>query len=179
MKAKILGTLLIVMIATTTTAFGAMKEGAFSLSPLVGGYIYGDNQQFNSSYVIGVRGGYNITNAIGVEALYEYVIPTDSKYFGINNIDMHRFGGQALYHFTPDNQMVPFLAAGVSGILFDGSRVNNQVHVAFDYGAGAKYFLTEDIAVRADLRHILYGYNGTSYNNVEFMLGATFQFGKK
>jgi len=164
-------------IVSTTSAFGAVKEGSFSLSPLVGGYIFGDNQQFNSSTVLGVRAGYSLTKAFGFEALYDYVIPTDSKYWGVKDIAMQRFGGQALYHFIPDNQLVPYLAAGATGVKFSGSGINPHTHLSFDYGVGAKYFVTDDIAMRADLRHILYGYNNTRYDNVEFMLGASFQFG--
>ena len=177
MRNKMVCILAAILIASTTSAFGAIKEGSFSLSPLVGGYIFGDNQQFNARPVAGVRAGYTLTKSIGVEALYDYVIPTDSKYWAIKDISMQRFGAQGLYHFLPDNQLVPYLATGVSGVKFSGSGVNPQTHLSFDYGAGAKYFVTDDIAVRADLRHILYGYNNTNYNNVEFMLGATFQFG--
>lgn len=165
------------VIILASSAFGAVKEGSISLSPLVGGYVFGDNQQFNASPVLGVRAGYSITKAIGVEALYDYVIPTDSKYWSINGITMQRFGAQGIYHFLPDNQLAPYLAAGASGVKFSGSGVNPQTHLSFDYGAGAKYFVTDDIAIRADLRHIMYGYNNASYNNVEFMLGAAFQFG--
>ena len=177
MKKKILCTLATALVISSATAFGAVKEGGFSLSPLIGGYIYDNDQQFNSNFVLGIRGGYNITKALGIEGVYDYVAPTDSKYWKLKDISMHRFGGQALYHFMPDNQLVPYLAAGFSGVKFTGSGVNSQIHNSLDYGAGAKYFLTDDIAVRADLRHILYGYNNTSYNNVEFLLGATFQFG--
>ena len=37
--------------------------------------------------------------------------------------------------------------------------------------------MIDNIAVRADVRHILYGYNSTAFSNVEFTLGAYFQFG--
>jgi OOP family OmpA-OmpF porin len=177
MNKRIISILAAALIISTSSAFGAVKEGGYSLSPLVGGYVFGDNQQFNTSPVVGLRAGYSITREIGVEALYDYVFPTDSKYWSIKDISMHRFGAQGLYHFLPDNQLVPYLAAGVSGIKFSGSSINPQTHFSFDYGAGAKYYVTDDIAVRADLRHVMYGYNNSSYNNVEFMLGATFQFG--
>jgi OOP family OmpA-OmpF porin len=173
--------LIVGLVVTTSvlasTAIGAVKERALSVSPLLGGYIYSNEQQLNSSPVLGVRGGYSITKEVGVEALYDFVAPTDSKYWSIKNISMHRFGVQGLYHFMPDNQLVPYLAAGVSGVKFSGNGVNTQAHSSFDYGAGAKYFVTNTIAVRADLRHLLYGYNSSTFNNVEFMLGATFQFG--
>lgn len=57
------------VIISASSAFGAVKEGSFSLSPLVGGYVFGDNQQFNATPVVGVRAGYSIARAIGVEAL--------------------------------------------------------------------------------------------------------------
>ena len=177
MKNMILGTLVTALTLSAATAFAAPKEGSFSLSPMVGGYIYDNDQQFNANLVLGVRAGYGITKAVGVEALYDYVTPTDSKYLAIQDITLHRFGAQVLYHFTPDGQLAPYLAAGVSGVLFQGRTVNNQIHSAFDYGAGAKYFLSDNIAVRADLRHILYSYNSATFNNVEFTLGALFQFG--
>ena len=177
MRKKIICFLVTALIVSTSPAFGAVKEGSFSLSPLIGGYIYDNDQQFNSNLVLGVRAGYNITKAIGVEALYDYATPTDSKFWSLKDISLHRFGGQALYHFFPDNLLVPYLAAGFSGVKFNGSGVNPKTHSAFDYGAGAKYSLTDGIAVRADVRHVLYSYNSSTFNNVEFTLGAHFQFG--
>lgn len=177
MRKKIICTLATALIITTTTAFAAVKEGGYSVSPLLGGHIYDNEQQFNANLVLGVRAGYNITKAIGVEALYDYVMPTESKFWSISDISMHRFGGQALYHFFPDDQFVPYLAAGFSGVKFNGSGVNPNIHSAFDYGVGAKYFVTDDIAIRADVRHIIYGYNATTYNNVEITFGTYFQFG--
>ncbi|MBV5341972.1 MAG: outer membrane beta-barrel protein [Deltaproteobacteria bacterium] len=177
MRKRMICTLAATLIITTTTAYAAVKEGGYSVSPILGGHIYDNNQQFNANLVVGARAGYNITKAIGVEALYDYVMPTASKFWSLSDISMHRFGAQALYHFTPDNQLVPYLAAGVAGVKFNGSGVNPKIHSSIDYGAGAKYFVTDNIAVRADIRHILYGYNGATYNNVAFTLGAYFQFG--
>lgn len=142
----------------SSTAQAAVTQGSYSVSPLLGGYIYGSNQQFNPSLSLGLRGGYSVTKAIAVEGLYDYVTATDSKFWGLKDISMQRFGVQGLYHFLPDNQLVPYLAAGASGVKFSGTSVNSKIHPAFDYGVGAKYFVAQDIAVRADLRHLLYGY---------------------
>ena len=176
MRKKQLAGLVIAMAVTSSSAFAAVTEGSISVSPLIGGYVYGSNQQLNPNLLVGVRGGYSITKEIGVEAVYDYVAPTDSKLFGVKNISLHRFGAQVLYHYAPDRQFVPYLAAGLSGITFAGSGVNHTTRAAFDYGAGAKYFVTDDIAVRTDIRHLVYGYNATTYNNVEIMLGVTYQF---
>lgn len=164
------------LIVSATAAFGAVKEDSFSATPLIGGYIFDDDQDLDPSLVLGARLGYNFTKIFGVEALYNYVTPTESKSGSLKDISMHRFGAQALYHFFPDNVLVPYLAAGYSGVAFSGSGVEAKTRGAFDYGAGAKYFLTDDIAVRGDIRHIIYKHNPTT-NNLEFTLGAYFQFG--
>lgn len=187
MRGKLISILVTTLTVSATAAFGAVKDGDFSVTPTIGGYIYDNGQQLKSTLVMGVRAGYNITKEIGVEALYDYVIPTDSKnwsyaptgsgFWSLSNISMHRFGGQVLYHFVPDRVLVPYLAAGFSGIKFSGNGVTSRNQLAFDYGAGTKYFLTNDIAVRGDIRHILYSYDSTTANNVEFTLGAHFQFG--
>lgn len=178
---KLIGTILTAcLIASTTAAFGAVKEGSFSVTPLVGGYIFDGNETLDPTLVLGLRAGYNFTKHLGIEALYDYTTPTDGKYGPIKNLSMHRYGGQVLYHFFPDNIFVPYVAAGYSGVTFTGNGLENsgnKTHGAFDYGVGAKYFITDDIAVRGDVRHIYYGFSDAEYNDMEFSLGAYFQFG--
>ena len=175
---KMIGSILTAcLIASTTAAFGAVKEGTFSVTPLVGGYVFDGSDTLDPTLVLGIRGGYNFTKNIGIEALYDYATSTDGKYGPLTDISMQRYGGQVLYHFFPDSVFVPYVAAGFSGVKFDGTGVNNKTHGAVDYGVGAKYFVTDDIAVRADLRHIHYNYDSAKYNDMEFTLGAYFQFG--
>jgi OOP family OmpA-OmpF porin len=158
-------------------AFGAVKEGSFSVTPLIGGYMFDGDDTLDSTFLLGIRAGYNFTKNIGVEALYDYATETDGKSVPMTDISLQRFGGQALYHFFPDNAFVPYLAAGYSGVKFDGNGINNSTHGAFDYGVGAKFFVTDDIALRGDLRHIIYRYDSGTYNDMEYTLGAYFQFG--
>ncbi len=166
---KVIGSILTAcLIASTSAAFGAVKEGTFSVTPLVGGYVFDDDQNIDTSLILGARAGYNLTKAIGIEALYDYVKQS--------NTSMHRYGGQVLYHFFPDSVLVPYLAAGYSGVDFNGTAIPDT-HGTFDYGAGVKYFLTEDLAVRGDVRHLLYKYDSNTFHNLEFTLGAYFQFG--
>ncbi|MHB8123056.1 MAG: outer membrane beta-barrel domain-containing protein [Desulfuromonadaceae bacterium] len=175
---KLIGSIVVAgLIASTTVAFGAVKEGSFSVTPLIGGYMFDGEDTLDSTFLLGIRAGYNFTKNIGVEALYDYATETDGKSVPMTDISMQRFGGQALYHFFPDNVFVPYLAAGYSGVKFDGNGINNSTHGAFDYGVGAKYFVTDDIALRGDLRHIIYKYDSGTYNDMEYTLGAYFQFG--
>lgn len=174
---RLIGSILYVcLFVSATTAFGGVKEGSFSVTPLVGGYIYDSDQHTDTSLVLGARAGYNFTKAFGVEAVYDYVTRSDASAGPFTDVSLHRFGGQALYHFFPDNEFVPYLAAGYSGINFN-SDADAKTHGAFDYGAGFKFFLIDDVALRGDVRHILYKYDSRTNHNVEFTLGAYFQFG--
>jgi OOP family OmpA-OmpF porin len=175
---KLIGTILTAcLIASTTAAFGAVKEGSFSVTPLIGGYVFDGGDTLDPTLILGLRVGYNFTKNFGVEALYNYATATEGTYSHLTDISMHRFGGQALLHFFPDSVFVPYLAAGYSGVKFEGDDVTTKTNGAFDYGFGAKYFVTEDIAVRGDIRHIIYKYDSGSINDAEFTLGAYFQFG--
>jgi OOP family OmpA-OmpF porin len=162
------------MAALATVASAANREGEFSVSPVIGGYTYDGKQHLETSPVYGARFGYNFTKEFGVEALFDYVHPestlTDKK------MDMYRYGGEMLYHFFPDNTLVPYVAAGYAGLNFD----NIQPRGAFDYGVGLKWFLFDNLALRGDVRHILYksgGINDTTFNNVEYTIGAYIPFG--
>jgi len=163
------------ILAGATIASAANLEGQFSVSPIIGGYTY-DTTQFrksSASMVYGVRAGYNLSNHFGVEGLFDYV---DSSFNG-KDIPMYRYGGQLLYHLFPEKAFVPYLAAGYSGLNFDADGIDHKAHGALDYGVGAKYFLSDRFALRADFRHLLYKMDSETNNNFEYTLGAYIPFG--
>ena len=162
------------MAALATAASASNMEEAFSVSPVLGGYTYDGKQHLDTRPVFGVRLGYNFTKAFGVEGLFDYV-HTEST-ITTQKMDMYRYGGEMLYHFFPDNTLVPYVAAGYAGLNFD----NIQPRGAFDYGVGLKWFLCDNFALRGDVRHLIYksgGVNDTTFNNIEYTIGAYIPFG--
>ena len=166
------------VLAATAIASAANREGQFSVSPVIGGYVFDDKQHLETNNLVyGIRAGYNFTNNFGVEALFDYV-NTESNSFFKNNVDMYRYGGELLYHFFPENTFVPYLAAGYSGLHFDGTGVDGAVRGAFDCGVGAKYFLNDSFALRADARYLVYSQtDNVSKDNFEYTVGAYIPFG--
>ena len=76
----------------------------------------------------------------------------------------------------PDGKLVPFLAVGVGGRTFNyRDDTGNKTRATFDYGAGLKYFFTDWLALRGDVRHVLAF--GSVYNNLEYAICLTFYFG--
>jgi len=176
MKKKLSSIVAVALAISATAAFGAVKEGQFSISPVVGGYTFDHRQDLETSPVYGLRGGYNFTKNFGIEALFDYA-NTEQKKNGKglqgDGISMYRYGGELLYHMWPDNKLVPYLAAGYAGLNFNDIKPKG----AFDYGLGAKYFLNDNFALRADVRHIIFKNNDHNYNNLEYTLGAHVPFG--
>jgi OOP family OmpA-OmpF porin len=167
------------MLAAASIASAANREGQFSISPVIGGYTYDSPQGigWDSNPVFGFRTGYNITKHIGVEALFDYVYSNRTSYPNHSAVNMYRYGGELLYNFFPDNNFVPYLAAGVGGVNFSGTPADKKAHTAFDAGVGAKYFLNDSFALRGDLRVIGYDRYSRFNGNLEYTLGAYIPFG--
>ncbi|MDD2583052.1 MAG: outer membrane beta-barrel protein, partial [Desulfuromonadaceae bacterium] len=96
---KVIGSVLTAcLIMSTSAAFGAIKEGSFAVTPVIGGYVFDGAKELDTTFLLGIRAGYNFTKNFGVEALYDYATEADGKH-GLKNISMQRYGGELLYHF--------------------------------------------------------------------------------
>lgn len=165
------------LLAIATVASAGNKQGSFSVSPVIGGISFDGKQHLDTAPLYGLRAGYNFTKAIGIEALFDYssTEPTNSS----RKVDFYRYGGELLYHFMPDNNFVPYLAAGFAGGNIKGAvpvGETSKVKAVYDYGVGAKYFLNDSIALRGDVRHLIYDYRGTKHA-VEYVAGLYIPFG--
>ncbi len=166
----------IVSSALPGVAKAANREGQFSLSPVIGGITFDGKQHLDTSPFYGIRGGYNFTDHFGVEALFDYARTEYTR--GEGDVDFYRYGAEMLYNFMPESKFVPYVAAGYAGVKFDGPSevVFSKERGAFDYGAGLKYFLNDNIALRGDVRHLVY-YQGETRQAVEYSLGLYIPFG--
>jgi OOP family OmpA-OmpF porin len=164
-------------VIASTAAAGGVRPDSFTLSGIVGGYTFDGKQHLETGPVIGVRGGYNFTKYFGAEALFDYV-PTESTRAGLGDADVYRYGGELLLHLLPDNNLVPYLAAGYGAITIDRDNQNSLTKGTFSYGPGIKYFLTDDLALRGDFRHLVFSHNESLFN-YEYTVGITYQFGGK
>ncbi len=161
------------VLAFCGTVFGAVSEGQFSVSPMIGGYTYDGGQHLDTAPMYSLRGGYSFTDNIGVEAGLDYSI-TNSTLVTDKNVAIFKYGVEGLYHFMPDKKLVPFVAVGLGGYNLSGPSVLvSRKEMGFmDYGAGVKYFLNDRLALRADVRQIL-----ANAGAFEYTLGVTIPFG--
>jgi OOP family OmpA-OmpF porin len=176
MKKIIMGVVMVMLAVTVAAGHAQVKAGSFSVTPFVGWYNFEGNENLKDGPVYGLRGGYHFTENLGLEGFFNYV-PTESTSLAGNPVvKLAGFGIEGLYHFMPESRLVPFLAVGVGGGHYRGSGViDDRNKLAVDYGAGLKYFLTESLALRADVRHVN-PFNG-HYNELLYTVGLNFAFG--
>lgn len=158
------------------------RAGAVTVSPMVGGYLFDNSQDLEKDVVAGLGLGYNFTEHWGAEIMFNYG-KFDFEYFDPvtctcpeDDLNAYVLRLDGLYHFRPDKRLVPYLAAGIGNVWLDGSNYpHDDSYFMLNYGGGIKFDLTEDIALRADARHIFAP--DDSLNNLVATVGVTFQFG--
>ena len=175
MKKMTLGVVMLLLLAFTATGMAEVKADSFSITPYIGGYRFEGNMDVENGPVFGLRGGYNFTKNVGIEGYFHYVKSEFKGVAGNPDMKLIGYGIDGLYHFLPGNRLVPFLAAGVGMTHYDSDIMNNRNKLTINYGGGLKYFLTDNVALRADLRHVL-PTNGR-YNDLLYTVGVTFAFG--
>ncbi len=150
------------------------KTKVFTLTPSIGRYVFDCEQKIKTDLCFSLGAGYNFTKNWGLEAFLNY-LDTESKCCG-DDVSASLYHLDGLYHFNIHPQFTPYCAAGLGSINLNYDQKDDESGFLFNYGAGAKYFFLENVALRGDLRHII-SFDET-YNNILISLGLTFQFGK-
>lgn len=157
-----------------------IRPNTLTLSPFIGGYVFEGNQRLKDRALYGLAVGYNFNERWSVEGAAGYV-KSEVKTGEEDTVDVYNVRLDALYHFHPDRDFVPFVAFGVGMIGFNLGWGDNSENALVNYGVGVKYFLTDNVGLRADVRHILtdgdMDRDDKIFNNLSYTFGLTFQLG--
>lgn len=179
MKKVIVLVSVLMLTLFVATGFAQVKKGSVNITPTIGAYMFEGNEDMKNSISLGLRAGYNFTKYIGVEGFVHYV-PTEI--IGVASTEKMNFVGygiEGIVNILPDGPLVPFIAVGVGGIHYSGAYQHTTEDkynkIAADYGGGIKYFLSDNVALRADLRHVIPF--GETHNNFLGTVGLNIAFG--
>lgn len=184
---KIVPVLLVSAFLLPTSARAETKAGSVELSPFAGYNFFEHRQNLEDSPVFGGRIGYNITDYLGIEATGEYTrshVDNRSTSFSrqgqytspMDGVSVTRYYLDLMYTFLPKNKFNPFVVAGY-GISHLEPRINNKNMSTLNYGAGAKYWLAERVALRLDVRdNMIFD---AHIHNIETTLGVVLALGGK
>jgi OmpA-OmpF porin, OOP family len=167
---------MIVFMTLSTSGFAGERPQAFSISPFIGGYTFDGTQHLSTRPVYGLRLGYDITGNWATEAVFDYVNGEPTK--GNNTVNLYSYRLDVLYNFMPAGPFVPYLAVGGGGISYD-YKYYHDTDATFNFGGGVKYFVTDSIALRGDVRQLLAFAKPDTQYNWEYTAGVTFLFGGK
>jgi len=167
------------------TARSETRAGAVEVTPFAGYNFFEKRQNLENQPMVGGRLGYNITNHFGVEGTWNFIksyvddkstrpnqqgqftSPTDSVFVTHYNLDL-------LYTFMPESVFNPYITAGY-GIVHYTPKINNKNLSVLDFGVGAKFWVADNIALRADIRdNMIFDEH---IHDVATTLGVVFAFG--
>lgn len=164
--------LMVFLFTCIPNGFAQNREGTFTLTvPFLGWYQVDHGMSYDSDYTWGLGAGLNFNENIGIELTFNRLDSESADIF-LYKIDL-------LFHLTelavPGN-VVPFVAAGIGDSKYNTST-DKKDDLFINLGPGIKYFLTDYMALRGDLRYILEFRGGDTYNNFLLSTGLMFQFG--
>jgi len=169
------------------SARSEIREGSFEVGPFGGYNFFESSQNLKNRPFFGGRLGYNFTSHFGIEAAGEFISSSvdDMSITGskegqyrspMDKVDLTLYHIDAVYHIIPDGKFNPFVLVGFGGAHYS-PKISNRDMAAFNVGVGAKYWLTDNIALRGDVRdNMIFDEH---IHNVETTLGVVFAFGGK
>jgi opacity protein-like surface antigen len=125
-----------------------------------------DSLKIKSSENYGILGGVSFWNNFQAEFMWNRQPtslsthnPNDNTYAFLSNMNMDMYQADILYHFKgPDSKFRPFVVGGLGLSHFGLPLVNGQNPLgfsnrfSFNLGGGVKYYFSQHIGVRAELR---------------------------
>ena len=181
---KMMPVLLSAVFLLPLAAHAEIKAGSVELSPFAG-YNFFDNQHnIKDRPVFGGRIGYNFTNHFGLEGTGEFsktrvddksLTQTEQGQFtGVDDVKIISYHLDLVYHFLPEEKFNPFIVAGYGASHYN-PEINDKNMRLLDYGVGAKYWVAEHVALRADIRDKMTF--DENLHNLSATAGLVFAFG--
>jgi OOP family OmpA-OmpF porin len=182
-------TLIVALLAAfwmAGVAQAGQREGAFSLSPMIGYHGFEGDQKTDDGVFGGLSLGYNINKRWAAELEFRYTDTESEDQNPNQDIEIWSVGMNALYHFNPDGPFVPYVSAGFGVMYFDSGDLGTDDDYMMNWGVGGKYFFQDDLALRGDLRHVVDFHSDRAYDqgsgddvdhNYLASIGLYWQFG--
>jgi OmpA-OmpF porin, OOP family len=168
------------LLAFSSIVHAGERAGAVSISPFVGGYVFDEGQPLlKNRPAYGVRLGYDWTDYFATELVGDYV---RAQYKAADrHLTALSYRLDLVYNITPHAPVVPYLAAGggAETLRYYAIDGGSSTDATANVGGGFKFFMGEDVALRADGRFIkdFRGRHQESFDNWEYSLGLSFLFG--
>jgi len=171
--------LAVVFLLYASPVSAEINEGNFSATLGGLGYLSDGVQHQHLGPGMTVKLGYDFTKHFGLEGSFDYILSKSSKEKSDWWTSRYGFRLDAVVNFMPDSRFVPYVSGGVGFIYIDDMpsiKERYRTDALISVGGGARFFITDSLALRADLRPVVTFGEGTLIN-AEAMLGVSYYFG--
>lgn len=177
---------LMVGLGLPGASLAEVRPGAFTLSPMIGGYGFDNDRDLDDLGRMANLGiGYNFSKYFSSELSFGFIHTDGDLCCNAGNVYGYQPRLDFLYYPMPNKMFVPYLAIGASYLFFDDDDVADNEFQPFEVddtaqanaGLGAKLFVSDSVALRADARYY-YGFND-SESEFAVLAGLEFQIGAK
>ena len=155
----------------------------YEISPMVGYNITEGNVGLKDHYLGGLEMQYNAPDFIIAPEISLYYSPK-AKYKGANPVpnDTGIFRGalNGVYTFETQGALSPFVKAGLGYENVSDEIPSNDSGLFADAGAGVKYSLTQNLALKVEAIYLakFSAHNSTADSNLMTLVGLSYAFGE-
>lgn len=164
-----------------TMMFAANSEYKYELTPMVGGVYTEGNLDLERNYAnAGLALGFNLDDSMFDQIELGFLRSLEdvdyrnntSKETGITRIFTNVIKE---YGLSSSTSLYALVGAGIE--IFDNEQYGNENSLFGNYGFGVKYKISENVSLKADVRHLIETDHGD--NNLLYTVGLAIPFGKK
>jgi outer membrane beta-barrel protein len=178
MTRNIAALLLVSTLALASPVLAGPQEGAASFSVNAGNLMFDKAERLDDGPVLGARLGYDMHRNLGIEASFGFADTRSNLSASKPQAYAYTYRTDLLYYPLPEYKLVPFLTVGGGLLNLNGSELwGNRTSLLLEYGAGIKYYLSDNLALRADARNLI-SFDNNRHSDLEFTGGISYYFNK-
>lgn len=154
---------LLVLLALPLAGMAQERKGGFEISPFIGDFSQISGAKIDGGNMWGFNLGYMMGDKFTLEVNWTKLV-ADGE-------DGDIYALRGLWHFRPENKLVPFLMVGAGQV-----SLHEEDDLLGEAGLGFKYSLSDLVGLRADVREV---FSESDYykQSAVYTLGMTLQFG--
>ncbi len=155
------------------------SEYSYEISPMIGGVKPEGNLDIDSQKAYGLRFQVNDWSLLGLVPELSFDRTTSTDYDpNVGDTTINRYAFNGLYDFRAFSETVtPYLLIGIGYEDVSDEKLGYDSSAYGNYGAGVKWKVYEDIALRAEVKHLLRTDDGG--NELYYGVGLSIPFGEK
>lgn len=155
------------------------SEYSYEVSPMIGGVKAEGNLNIDEQFSYGLRFQMNDYDLLGLVPELSFDRTTDTDYESSNaDTAINRFAFNGLYDFKDfSDSLTPYLLIGIGYEDVEDEKNGYDSSMYGNWGGGVKWKIVDDIALRAEVKHLIRTDDGG--NELYYGIGLSIPFGEK